>query len=74
MIPITVSMLLGQIHIGARPPGAPTQGFHMQEIYQQLASLINIVVVPLVVNRVGITLFEDASTRRRDFEFGAFPD
>jgi serine/threonine protein kinase len=48
LIPITVSMLLGQIRIGARPPGAPTQGMHVQEIYKQLASLINIVVVPLV--------------------------
>jgi len=48
LIPVTVSMLLGQIRIGARPPGAPTQGIHFQEIYKQLASLINIVVVPLV--------------------------
>src|SRR6185503_17080652 len=48
IIPITVSMLLGQIHIGTRQPGAPTQGFHLQEIYRQLASLVNIVVVPLV--------------------------
>lgn len=48
LIPITVSMLLGQIRIGAKPPGAPTQGLHVQEIYKQLASLINIVVVPLV--------------------------
>ena len=48
LIPITISMLLGQIRIGARPPGAPTQGMHLQEIYKQLASLINIVVVPLV--------------------------
>jgi serine/threonine protein kinase len=48
LIPITVSMLLGQIRIGAKPPGVPTQGFHLQEIYKQLASLINIVVVPLV--------------------------
>jgi serine/threonine protein kinase len=48
LIPITVSMLLGQIRIGAKPPGAPTQGFHVQEIYKQLASLVNIVVVPLV--------------------------
>lgn len=48
LIPITVSMLLGQIHIGTKQPGAPTQGFHMQEIYKQLASLVNIVVVPLV--------------------------
>jgi serine/threonine protein kinase len=48
LIPVTVSMLLGQIRIGARPPGAPTQGMHLQEIYKQLASLINIVVVPLV--------------------------
>ena len=48
IIPISVSALLGQIHIGARQTGAPTQGFHMQEIYRQIASLINIVVVPLV--------------------------
>jgi hypothetical protein len=48
LIPITISMLLGQIRIGERPPGAPTQGLHLQEIYKQLASLINIVVVPLV--------------------------
>jgi hypothetical protein len=48
LIPITVSMLLGQIHVGTKQPGAPTQGFHMQEIYKQLASLVNIVVVPLV--------------------------
>jgi serine/threonine protein kinase len=48
LIPVTVSMLLGQIRIGTRPPGAPTQGIHFQEIYKQLASLINIVVVPLV--------------------------
>jgi hypothetical protein len=48
LIPISVSLLLGQIRIGAKPPGAPTQGFHVQEIYKQLASLINIVVVPLV--------------------------
>jgi serine/threonine protein kinase len=48
LIPISVSMLLGQIRIGTRPPGAPTEGFHFQEIYKQLASLINIVVVPLV--------------------------
>ncbi|MEO7971465.1 MAG: serine/threonine-protein kinase [bacterium] len=48
LIPISVSMLLGQIRIGAKPPGAPTQGLHVQEIYKQLASLVNIVVVPLV--------------------------
>jgi serine/threonine protein kinase len=48
LIPITVSMLYGQIRIGAKPPGAPTQGVHVQEIYKQLSSLINIVVVPLV--------------------------
>jgi serine/threonine protein kinase len=48
LIPITVSVLLGQIRIGAKPPGTPTQGVHVQEIYKQLASLINIVVVPLV--------------------------
>jgi hypothetical protein len=48
LIPITVSLLLGQIRIGAKPPGTPTQGLHVQEIYKQLASLINIVVVPLV--------------------------
>src|SRR6185503_9765613 len=46
LIPITVSMLLGQVRIGTRPPGAPTQGMHVQEIYRQLASLVNIVVVP----------------------------
>jgi len=48
LIPITVSMLLGQVRIGTRPPGAPAQGMHVQEVYKQLASLINIVVVPLV--------------------------
>jgi hypothetical protein len=48
LIPITVSMLLGQIRIGTTQPGAPTQGIHVQEIYKQLASLVNIVVVPLV--------------------------
>ena len=48
LIPVTVSMLLGQIHVGTKQPGAPTQGLHMQEIYKQLASLVNIVVVPLV--------------------------
>ena len=48
LIPITISMLLGQIRIGAKPPGAPTQGIHLQEIYKQLSSLVNIVVVPLV--------------------------
>ncbi|HBB88976.1 MAG TPA: hypothetical protein DC047_15330 [Blastocatellia bacterium] len=47
-IPISVSLLLGQIRIGAKPPGAPSQGIHLQEIYKQLASLVNIVVVPLV--------------------------
>ncbi|MEP6718472.1 MAG: serine/threonine-protein kinase [bacterium] len=48
IIPITVSLLLGRISVGTRPPGAPTQGVHLQEIYKQLASLVNIVVVPLV--------------------------
>ncbi|MEP6741327.1 MAG: serine/threonine-protein kinase, partial [bacterium] len=48
LIPISVSMLLGQIRVGVKPPGAPTQGLHVQEIYKQLASLVNIVVVPLV--------------------------
>ena len=48
LIPITVSLLVGQIRVGARQPGAPTQGIHFQEIYKQLASLVNIVVVPLV--------------------------
>jgi serine/threonine protein kinase len=47
-IPIAVSLLLGQLHIGTRPAGAPKQGMRMQEIYKQLISLINIVVVPLV--------------------------
>ena len=45
---ITVSLLVGQIRVGARQPGAPTQGIHFQEIYKQLASLVNIVVIPLV--------------------------
>jgi len=48
LIPITVSLLLGQIHVGTRQPGAPAQGIHVQEIYKQLSSLVNIVVVPLV--------------------------
>jgi serine/threonine protein kinase len=48
LIPITVSLLIGNIHIGVKQPAAPTQGFHMQEIYKQLVSLVNIVVVPLV--------------------------
>jgi serine/threonine protein kinase len=48
LIPISVSLLIGNIHIGAKQPAAPTQGFHTQEIYKQLASLVNIVVVPLV--------------------------
>jgi serine/threonine protein kinase len=47
-IPIIVSFLLGQVHIGTRPAGAPNQGMHMREVYKQLISLINIVVVPLV--------------------------
>jgi len=48
MIPMTVSFLMGQIHIGTKPPGAPKQGMRMQEIYQQALSLVNILVVPLV--------------------------
>ncbi|MDQ1638542.1 MAG: serine/threonine protein kinase, bacterial [Pyrinomonadaceae bacterium] len=48
LIPISVSLLIGNIHIGAKQAAAPTQGFHTQEIYKQLASLVNIVVVPLV--------------------------
>jgi hypothetical protein len=48
LIPISVNILLGQIHIGTRQSGAPTQGLHMQETYKQIASLVNIVVVPLV--------------------------
>ncbi|HKP48278.1 MAG TPA: serine/threonine-protein kinase [Pyrinomonadaceae bacterium] len=47
LIPITVSMLIGRIRVSAAPAG-PKAGMHMQEIYKQLASLINIVVVPLV--------------------------
>jgi serine/threonine protein kinase len=48
LIPITVSLLIGNIHIGVKQPAAPTEGVHMQEIYKQLVSLVNIVVVPLV--------------------------
>jgi serine/threonine protein kinase len=48
IIPITVSLLLGRISVSTRAPGAPTQGVHIQDIYKQLASLVNIVVVPLV--------------------------
>ena len=48
IIPITVSLLLGRISVSNKPPGAPTQGVHIQDIYKQLASLVNIVVVPLV--------------------------
>jgi hypothetical protein len=48
LVPMSVSLLLGQIHIGTKPPGTPKQGMHLQEISRQLVSLVNIVVVPLV--------------------------
>ncbi|MDX6611456.1 MAG: serine/threonine protein kinase, bacterial [Blastocatellia bacterium] len=48
LIPITVSFLLGQFHIGTKPPGVTAKGIHMQEITKQLMSLVNIIVVPLV--------------------------
>ena len=46
IIPITISLLLGRISVGSRPPGVT--GVRLQEVYRQLASLVNIVVVPLV--------------------------
>ena len=48
LIPITASLLIGNIHIGVSQPGPPKPGLHLQEIYRQVSSLINIVVVPLV--------------------------
>jgi serine/threonine protein kinase len=49
LIPLTVSALVGRLSINLhRVSGQPAARIYMQQIYQQLSGLINIVVVPLM--------------------------